>query len=213
MKLPICINAVIVFIFVILLTNILYNTESFYGRRRRVVRRARAAAAAKEKELKCMKAALAGKCGELQIEVVKGERKPIVRDKRNWALWRECAPYKTCQKLDSIKKKERNQNRKVCQHKMTVKKAQHKDKIAKLKIQHQYSTDQMKQDYEQQIEKLDEDITQYESNLLDRNIEIQRLGEEIVDKQNNIDEITAQYAHLESDIKAKRTQSFSRQQL
>tara|TARA_B100000427_G_scaffold191094_1_gene158822 strand:- start:3724 stop:4356 length:633 start_codon:yes stop_codon:yes gene_type:complete len=210
MKLPICINAVIVFIFVILLTNILYNTESFYGRRRR---RRRRAATAKEKEFKCMEAALAGECGGLQIEVVKGNRKPIARNKRNWILWRECAPYKTCQKLDSIKKKERNQNRKVCQHKMTVKKAQHKDKIAKLKIQHQYSTDQMKQDYEQQIEKLDEDITQYESNLLDRNIEIQRLGEEIVDKQNNIDEITAQYAHLESDIKAKRTQSFSRQQL
>ena len=211
MKLPICINAVIVFIFVILLTNILYNTESFYGRRRR--RRWRRAATAKEKELKCMKAALAGECGELQIEVVKGERKPIARDKRNWALWRECAPYKTCQKFNAIKKQERNKIKKVCQHKMTVKKAQHKDKIAKLKIQHQYSTDQMKQDYEQQIEKLDEDITQYESDLLDRNIEIQRLGEEIVDKQNNIDGITAQYAHLESDIKAKRTQSFSRQQL
>ena len=196
MKLPICINAVIVFIFVILLTNILYNTESFYGRRRR--RRARRAATAKEKEFNCMKAALSGDC--------QGSA-------RSWALWRECAPYKTCQKHLAIRKQERNKNRKVCQDKMTVKKAQHKDKIAKLKIKHQYSTDQIKQDYEQQIEKLDEDITQYESDLLDRNIEIQRLGEDIVDKQNNIDGITAQYADLESDIKAKRTQSFSRQQL
>jgi predicted nucleic acid-binding Zn-ribbon protein len=71
----------------------------------------------------------------------------------------------------------------------------------------------MEQNYEDKIEELDKDITQCESNLLDRNIEIQRLGEEIVDKQNSIDDITSQYAYLESDIKAKRTQSFSRQQL
>ena len=162
MKLPICINSLIVFIFVILLTNIIYNTESYRG---------------------------AYKTGWLKRQ-------------RNRATAK-------ARSVSTGQVNQRTLMKSYCNKKI----ANCNKKIVNLKTQHKYNKDQMEQNYEDKIEELDKDITQCESNLLDRNIEIQRLGEEIVDKQNSIDDITSQYAYLESDIKAKRTQSFSRQQL
>ena len=193
MNSPICINSLIIFVFVIALINLIYNRKSFDQTQSPELFKQSTMRITKDPP-NCMERALKGECWNMKDG----------KFRWNWNMRGEC--NNSCKRLYNIR------NSGYRQGKIQTKK-EYVDEMSKMKIQNQYDTNQMKQDYEQEIEDRDEDITQYESNLLDRNIEILRLDEKVVNKQNNIDEITAQYANLESDIKAKRTQSYSRQQL